>query len=118
MHVAYVVTTLLAASAVGYAAMLNFVGAELVKIAADRVHVSEKWMIPFGILLASGALGLLVGLAAPGLGAAAGIGLVLYFLCALGFHFRAGDRHIGGAVTFLVLVAAALATNLADQSPW
>jgi hypothetical protein len=118
MHVAYVVTTLLAALAVGYAALLNFVGAESVKIVADRVHVLQKWMIPLGILLASGALGLLVGLAAPGLGAAAGIGLVVYFVCALSVHLRAGDPHIAGAVTFLVLVAAALATNLAYQSPW
>jgi hypothetical protein len=118
MHVAYVVTTLLAAFTVGYAAFLNFVGAESVKIAADRVHVSQEWMIPFGILLASGALGLLVGLAAPGLGAAAGIGLVVYFICALSAHLRAGDLHIAGALTFLVLVAAALATNLAYQSPW
>jgi hypothetical protein len=109
MHVAYVVTTLLAALAVGYAALLNFVGAESVKIVADRVHVPQKWMIPLGILLAS---------AAPGLGAAAGIGLVVYFVCALSVHLRAGDLHIAGAVTFLVLVAAALATSLAYQSPW
>jgi hypothetical protein len=118
MPVAYVVTTLLAAFAVGYAALLNFVGAESVKIVADRVHVPQKWMIPLGILLASGALVLLVGLAAPGLGAAAGIGLVVYFVCALSVHLRAGDLHIAGAVAFLVLVAAALATNLAYQSPW
>jgi DoxX-like family len=79
MHIAYVVTTILAAVANGYAASLNFGGAESVKVVADRVRVSQKWMIPFGVLLASGAVGLLIGFAAPVLGTAAGIGLVLYF---------------------------------------
>lgn len=118
MHIAYAVTTLLAAFATGYAASLNFVGAESVKVVADNVHVSQKWMIPFGILLAAGGLGLLIGLAVPVLGAAAGIGLVAYFVCALVVHFRAGDLHIAGAVSFLVLVGAALATHLAYRTPW
>ena len=76
MHVIYVVITILAALANGYAATLNFVGAESVKVVADKVQVSRRWMIPFGILLASGALGLLIGLAVPVLGTAAAIGLV------------------------------------------
>jgi hypothetical protein len=44
MHVAYLVTTLLAAVANGYAAALNFVGAESVKVVAARVRVSQAWM--------------------------------------------------------------------------
>ena len=62
MHVIYVVFTILAALANGYAATLNFAGAESVKVVADKVQVSRRWMIPFGILLASGALGLLIDL--------------------------------------------------------
>ena len=116
MHIAYIVTTLLAAFATSYAASLNLAGAESVKVVADRVHVSQRLMIPFGILLASGALGLLIGLTVPALGIAAGIGLVGYFVCALGVHLRAGDLHITGAISFLVLVAAALATQLADRA--
>ena len=61
MHVTYLVTTILAALANGYAASLNFVGAESVKVVADRVQVSRQWMLPFGTLLASGAIGLLTG---------------------------------------------------------
>jgi len=38
MHVTYVMTTILAALANGYAASLNFVGAESVKVVADRVQ--------------------------------------------------------------------------------
>jgi hypothetical protein len=116
MHVTYVVTTIVAAAANAYAASLNFVGAESVKIVADRVRVSRAWMVPFGTLLACGAAGLLTGLAVPALGTAAAAGLVLYFICAVTAHIRAHDRQVGGAVFFLLLAAAALATDVAYRS--
>ena len=75
-------------------------------------------MIPFGILLASGALGLLLGFAAPVLGTAAAIGLVLYFICALSAHLRVHDPGIAGAVSFLVLAVAALIANLGYHNQW
>lgn len=120
MYIAFLVTTVVAALANGYAAYLNFSGAESVQVAADKVQVSQKWMIPFGTLLAAGAGGLLVGLAVPVLGAAAAIGLVVYFICALSAHIRVHDRSVGGAVSFLVLAAAALAATLAyhNQHHW
>lgn len=111
MYVIYLATTALAALANGYAATLNFVGAGSVKVVADRVRVSRRWMVPLGILLAGGAVGLLVGLAVPALGTAAAIGLVLYFVCAVSAHLRVGDRQIGGAVFFLLLATAALVTG-------
>ncbi len=113
MYVVYLVITVLAALANGYAACLDFVGAESVKLVADRVQVSRQWMVPLGVLLASGAVGLVAGFAVPALGTAAAIGLVLYFICAVSAHLRARDRQIGGAVFFLLLAAAALATDLA-----
>jgi DoxX-like family len=113
MQITYVVTTILAALANGYAASLNFAGAESVRVVADRVQVSQKWMIPLGIVLATGALGLLVGFAVPVLGTAAAIGLVLYFLCAIRAHIRARDHQIAGAVSFLVLALAALTADFA-----
>ena len=118
MHVTYLVITILAALANGYAASLNFVGAESVKVVADKVQVSRRWMIPFGILLASAALGLLIGFAVPVLGTAAAIGLVLYFTCALGAHLRVRDPGIGGAVSFLVLAVAALIADLGYHNHW
>ena len=118
MHVTYVVSTILAALANGYAASLNFAGADSVKVVADKVQVSQRWMIPFGILLASGALGLLIGFAVPLLGTAAAIGLVLYFICALSAHLRVRDPGIGGAVSFLMLAAAALLTNIGYYNHW
>jgi hypothetical protein len=91
MHVTCVVITIVAALANGYAAVLNFAGAESVKVVADRVQVSRRRMIPFGILLAAGALGLLTGFAVPVLGTAAAISLVRYFIGALSAHLRVRD---------------------------
>jgi DoxX-like family len=113
MQIAYLVITIMVALSNGYAACLNFIGAKSVRVVADQVQVSQKWMVPFGILLACGALGLLVGFAVPPLGMAAAIGLVLYFVCALSVHIRVRDRKIGGAVSFLVLAVAALTADLA-----
>ena len=112
MHIAYVVVTIAVALANSYAAALNFVGAESVKVVADDVRVSRKWMIPFGILLASGAAGLLAGLVVPVLGTAAAIGLVVYFTCALSAHIRVRDPKVAGAVSFLVMAVAALVVGL------
>lgn len=118
VHVSYLVTTILAAIANGYAACLDFVGAESVKVVADRVRVSRRWMAPLGALLASGAIGLLAGFAVPALGTAAAIGLILYFACAVTAHLRVRDCQIGGAVFFLLLAAAALATNVGYHNHW
>ena len=115
MHIIYVVITILAALAYSYAAGLNFVGAESVKVVADRVQVSRGWMVPLGTLLASGTVGLLTGFAVPALGTASAIGLILYFICAVTAHLRVRDRGIGGAVFFLLLAAAALTTDLAHH---
>lgn len=118
MRITYLVVTILAAAANGYAASLNFVGAESVKVVADRVRVSRRWMVPFGILLASGAVGLLVGFAVPALGTAAAIGLVAYFICAVSAHIRVRDRGVGGAVGFLVLALGALVVGLGYHNHW
>lgn len=113
MYVVYLVITCMAALVNGYAAFLNFSGAESVKITADRVRVPRGWMVPLGIVLACGTVGLVAGFAVPVLGTAAGVGLVVYFICALTAHLRVGDRQIGGALFFLLLAAAALFTNIA-----
>ena len=118
MHVTYVVITIPAALANGYAAFLNFVGAESVKGVADKVQVPRGWMVPFGILLASGALGLLIGFAVPVLGTAAATGLALFSFGALSAHLRVRDPGIGGAVSFLVLAVAALIAGLGYHSQW
>lgn len=118
MHVSYVVITIPAALANGYAAFLDFAGAESVQVVADKVQVPRRWMVPFGILLASGALGLLTGFAVPVLGTAAATGLVLYFIGALSARLRVRDPGIGGAVSFLVLAVAALIAGRGCHDQW
>lgn len=118
MRITYLIVTVLAALMNGYAAALNFLGAESVKEVADRVGVSQRWMVPFGILLASGAVGLLVGVAVPVVGTAAASGLILYFICAATAHLRVHDRQIGGAVFFLLLAVGALVTDVAYRNAW
>ena len=118
MQVIYLVSTVLAALANGYAAALNFVGAESVKVVADRVRVSRGWMVPLGMLLACGAVGLLSGLVVPVLGTVAAVGLVLYFMCAVTAHLRVRDRRLGGAVFFLLLAVAALSADVAYRDSW
>jgi DoxX-like family len=113
MHITYLAITILAALACSYAAALNFLGAESVKVVAEQVQVSPKWMIPLGTLLAAGAVGLLIGFAVPALGTAAASGLVLYFISALGAHIRVRDAKVGGAVSFLAVAVAALIAGLA-----
>lgn len=118
MHIAYLAVTSLAALMNGYAAVMNFVGADFVKVVADKVHVSQKWMVPFGLLLAAGAVGLVVGFAVPALGVAAAIALVIYFICALRTHVRMCDHNVGGAITFLLLAVAALVTDVGYHQQW
>jgi DoxX-like family len=118
MYIAYVAVTIMVALANGYAAVLSFAGAESVKVVADKVRVSRKWMIPFGFLLTSGAVGLLAGFAVPVLGTAAAIGLVVYFICAVSAHIRVRDPTVAGAVIFLVLAVAVLVVGLRYHYHW
>jgi hypothetical protein len=118
MHDFYLVITVLAALANAYAASLKFVGAQSVKVVADRVQIPRRWMVPLGIVLAAGASGLLVGLVVPALGTAAAVGLVLYFVCAVTAHLRVRDRQMGGAAFSLLMAAAALAAALAYHNHW
>jgi hypothetical protein len=59
-------------------------------VAAAGVPVS--WLrFPIGTLKLLGALGLVAGLWVPGIGVAAAAGLVVFFVCAMYTHVRAGD---------------------------
>ncbi|MGW3395794.1 DoxX family protein [Streptomyces hydrogenans] len=113
MFAAYLVATLLTSAVNGLAAVANLIGHDYPKSQADKLGVPRSWMRPLGILLGSGALGLLAGLAVPALAAA---GLVLYFLGALWTHLRVRDHALGGWLLFFCLPAATLALNLAQHS--
>ena len=115
MFSAYVVVTLLAIAANTLAATLDFVRYKQVLNNTARVGVPESWLTMLGILKATGALGLLLGLIGlPLFGTAAAIGLVLFFVGAIIAHLRARDYSIGPAAAYLLLAVAALVLDLAS----
>jgi hypothetical protein len=110
---AYVVVTLMAIAANTFAATADFMRYKFVLITAARAGVPESWLTTLGTLKAAGALGLLVGLiGVPPIGTAAAVGLVLFFVCAIVTHLRAGDYSIGPAAAFLLLAVGALVLRL------
>jgi DoxX-like family len=113
MFIAYVSVTILAAAANIFSATLDFTRYKQVLINMDKVGVPQSWITTLGILKAAGAIGLLIGIGVPLIGAAAAIGLVLFFIGAIIIHLRARDYSFGLAVVFLLLAVAALVLRLA-----
>ncbi|MGW6500800.1 DoxX family protein [Nonomuraea angiospora] len=118
MFAVHLVITLLASAIIGGAAVANLVGHDYPKRQADSMGVPHSWMLPLGLLLGAGSLGLLAGFAVPVLGTLAAAGLVLYFIGAFAVHLRARDHHFGPWAGFASLAVAALAVNLAYHGPW
>ncbi|MHC5263954.1 DoxX family protein [Streptomyces sp. UC4497] len=112
MFTVYVVVTVLAAVVYGSAAVANLAGHSYPKAQADKLGVPYAWIPWLGTALGAGALGLLAGFVVPALGVAAGVGLVLYFVGALGAHVRVGDRYLGPWGFCFVLAVAALVLRI------
>jgi hypothetical protein len=112
MFTAYVVVTILTSAANLFSATLDFVRFQQILINMAKVGVSDSWITTLGVLKATGALGLLVGIAIPLIGIAAASGLVLFFIGAIVTHLRAHDYSFGLAVVFLLLAIAALVLRL------
>jgi DoxX-like family len=117
MFAAYIIVTIVAIAAntfSGVAAILHF---KPILPGMARAGVPESWLtFPIGTLKTAGAAGLLLGLiGVPVLGTAAASGLILFFVCAIYTHVRAGDYspQFGLANGYLLLAAAALALDLA-----
>jgi DoxX-like family len=109
MFTAYIAVTVLAAAANGFAAILDFLRHQKVLTSMARLGVPESWLPMLGILkAAAGAVGLVVGIGVPVIGAAAAVCLALFFVAAIITHLRTRDYSIGTAVVFLLLAAAAL----------
>jgi hypothetical protein len=93
MFAACVIVTILTIAAnvfSGIAAILHF---KPILPGMARAGVPESWLtFPIGTLKTAGAAGLLLGLiGVPLIGTAAAIGLILFFVCAIYTHVRAGD---------------------------
>lgn len=114
MFVALLVVTAVNIVCNAVEAVANFAGAAWVKRNSHAVGVPDS-MLPFlGTVKAAAALGLAAGLWWRPIGVAAGVGLVVFFLCALVLHVRRRVFHnIAGPLLFLGLSVAVLWLMLA-----
>ena len=117
MFTAYVVVTLLAIAANTFSGVAALVHFKPILPGMAKAGVPESWLtFPIGTLKTAGAVGLLLGvIGVPLIGTAAAVGLILFFVCAIYTHLRAGDysAQFGLAIGFLLLAVAALALDLA-----
>jgi len=120
MFTAYFVVTLVAIAANGFSGIAAMLHWHPILPGMARAGVPESWLtFPIGTLKTAGAIGLLLGLVGvPWIGAAAAIGLIGFFVCALYTHMRAGDYspQFGLAIGFLLLNVAALVLVLGEAS--
>jgi hypothetical protein len=79
-----------------------------------RLGVPEDKLNYLALVLIAGAAGLLLGLTVAPIGVAAAVGVILYFVAAIGFHIRANDtKNVPMPAVFLVLGIIALVLRLA-----
>ncbi|MFL5882326.1 MAG: DoxX family protein [Actinomycetota bacterium] len=116
MDTAYLVVAILAIAANAFSGIAALAHFRPILPAMARAGVPESWLtFPIGTLKTAGAAGLLLGLAGvPLIGTAAAVGLVLFFVCAVYTHIRAGDYspQFGLAIGFLLLAMATLGLGL------
>ncbi|WP_040793015.1 DoxX family protein [Nocardia paucivorans] len=114
MSIAYTVVTVLAAAWVGFSAGAVFAHAGWVVDALRDYGIPESWWPWLGTAKALGAVGLIVGLFVPIVGAPATIGLVLYFAGAVLTVLRArAYSHIPYPLLYLTPVVVASGLGLA-----
>lgn len=100
----------LAAGANTFSAVADFVRLERIRVSMTRVGVPPRLLPWLGVPKAVAVMGLLAGLANTWLAVAAAVGLVVFFLLAIGTHLRAGDHTIALPIGFLVLAVGVLVT--------
>ena len=115
MTAAYLPVTLAAIAANGFSGIAALLHFKPIMPGMTKAGVPVSWLtFPIGTLKTVGALGLAAGLVFRPLGVSAAIGLVLFFVCAVYTHIRAGDYgpQFGLAIGFLGLNVAALVLAL------
>jgi hypothetical protein len=113
---AFLIVSLVGVALNGFSGVAALVHFKPILPGMATAGVPESWLtFPIGTLKTAGALGLLAGARWPPLGAAAAGGLVLFFVCAVYTHVRAGDYSVqfGLANGFLAVNATALGLALA-----
>ena len=107
MDIAYLAITIVLASIVlfsGIGKLRN--DPRIVKVIHEVVGVPMKYLPLLAACEFAGAVGLVLGIWWPLLGAAAAIGLVVYFVGAVVSHLRVGDAQGIGPAAFLLTVSA------------
>jgi DoxX-like family len=109
MFVAAAVVSSLLAAFLAFSAIRKLSHRPEVVATYTRVGVPEEKLHYFALILLAGASGLVVGLFWGPIGVAAAVGLVIYFLLAIGAHIRAGDAvHLPVPVVIELMALAAL----------
>lgn len=108
MSMTYVIVAVLTAAWVGFSGFSLLRRADFVTQPLVQYGIPRTWWTPLGLAKAAGATGLLVGLALPAVGIAAGAALVLYFLGAVVAVLRA--RSYATVVFPLLYLAPVVAT--------
>ena len=80
----------------------------------EKVHAPVAWLPWLAGAELAGAAGLLLGLAAPLPGVAAGVGVTVYFTAAVWAHLRVGDRAVASPALPGVLAVAAVGLRIAS----
>ena len=116
MFIATIVLSVLVAAAVLGSGAAKLAGAKQSTEIRDRLGVSAGLWRGIGVLEVAAAVGLAAGLAVPGLGIAAAVGLVLLLIGAIATHVRSHDlSNAVPAVGLLLLTIAAAITRLASS---
>ncbi len=114
MNVAYHVVGIVAALWIGFSSYSLFTRKAFVTDSLVQYGVPRSWWNWLALAKGAGAIGLLVGFAIPGLGVAAAIGLLLYFLGAILTTIRArAYTHAAYPALYLLPAVAVLALQLA-----
>ncbi|MGW1028276.1 DoxX family protein [Streptomyces sp. NPDC002577] len=106
MFVGYVIAAALVAVMLVFSGRGMIVKDERVMASLDAVRVPDAWRLPLAAVKFAGALGLVVGIAYRPLGVAAAVGVVLFFLGAVGAHLRVKDGKGAAFPVILVVVSA------------
>jgi hypothetical protein len=109
MNAAYVLVTVLAVLANAGMAVADLLRARFVLANSAAVGVPESWLTALGLLKGAGALGLVLGLlGVPVVGAAAALGLTLFFVGAVATHLRARNYALAYPLAYLALALGSL----------
>ena len=128
MLTAYVVVGALLVAYLAFSVTADFACYHRVLTAMAKANVPESWLTTLAALKAAGALGLLVGIGVPLIGAttagismaaavigtAAAVGVIVFFVGAVITHLRARDYSLAPATVFLLLAVATLVLGLAS----